>query len=1248
MPAKSKRNAIPRSRVISNAPVYPESSTPLSDDVPSVPSSFDDRPAITIRPGPWFQQDTAPDLDVVRDGAANIQLQGESPQLRETVFDGVVDGREQDEDSCARTIPAIPARPSDTPDPQLNDADATPAVTTHALQRDMTAGHVRSPVLSRELTTLETFSRTLRNYVPSAIPIPSVAPTPPRVSRPLSFGSFLNPVSTPMNTHRDADAGDQHRRRASEDTSSRRMSWTTQGAHDLGNNAIFSLDEEVIEDDLRHDAHLTSRYPAEKPPEQVVWARWDTLELSGCSKRLLFLGFRTGLQLWDCTNLGSVTELLNLSGDWAGATMASVLPRPRSPENDAFGEMRPLIGVLVAIGDRPEFRAYSLRTHQVVKTIYSPALRSFSSSPDFIVLSESHPPALRIVSSSAFVNLYTIHSSSLVPFAYPLPTPVNNNLNVSALDLERDSSAANIHQHKSIPQPIYAISNRLLAFASRVPSDLSFPSTPIPGRSGPFHMESDGGVKAGLGMSQADIGNAAVKLGGTVLSGMKSLGGLAISAARAGVSAAVSGELTTSPKATVDSSKGLSRMFSRSAPTDGTPLGGQHLDVLTGLRRPSDAIPPEKEKQQLPIFTDGQTVPPGCNITVIDLGPFLSDSTQAVPVKVADFTVSKSEPISHIRFSGNGTSVAASMKDGRVVRVFNIRPLSRAARSSVNDSSSLLGERTQAGYSAPSQPPPSISAAPNRSDHPWHVYNLRRGRTSAVVEEIDWANDGRWLALSTRKRTVHVFAINPYGGPPDQASHLLGNVVNVNALQPLRIDISPLVRVRSNATAEQVSAPLAATFVRSSEATMASTLLPAATVHYSTSPSSHSPTHSKPVSPAQRVQRPANYQDMLIFDPVDSTLSLRRIFVEKHTAEVSVPLSSSMPSSFGTSKQTNSSPRRPSGLTQMMEKSTEITGRETIVATWQLGRSQGWPEVHRVLSDDRSIPLITQPSSRPDWLSRAELSTCSASARILPRSIYLSHQFSFHAFGEDYHALLRGHNLDIPSTKVEVRREVEASAYPAGTGEPFMQGLTSPREMGHVSSSFDEPLASALTAELQPLNPSPPVLPMLPNGTPGSSSRSFKNPVPIRSVAVGITDGMSESLIRLRREIGKVRSPRLAARPDNDLSASVPLEFDEEDEEFAIHHMHPETLEERVISRSTSRGEGDSAASVSTPSTNLDPLPVEEDGGDVWQGWDPEDQRAVEDAERFDDITVGFMDEEQDTVREVGKKVQQRMALRRR
>lgn len=240
---------------------------------------------------------------------------------------------------------------------------------------------------------------------------------------------------------------------------------------------------------------------------------------------------------------------------------------------------------------------------------------------------------------------------------------------------------------------------------------------------------------------------------------------------------------------------------------------------------------------------------------------------------------------------------------------------------------------------------------------------------------------------------------------------------------------------------------------------------------------------------------------------------------------------------------------------------------------------------------------------------------------MLPRPIYLSHQFSFHALGEDYHALIRRFHLDIGGVKIDVRREVEISAYSAGSGESFVEAFSSPRDVRRSSSSFDEPLASALSAGLDYMHPSRAVIPMLPNG--GSNPKSFRNSVPIRNMATGISDGMSESLGRIRREMHRVRSPRLG--PRSDASGSVPLEFDEEDEDFLNRDSHQGVHSYESASRSTSRGEG-SGASISTPSTTA--LPLDDEADDLWQGWTTEDKQAIDEAEQFDDV-VGFLDEEQ-------------------
>ncbi|KAL6303055.1 hypothetical protein BKA93DRAFT_917639 [Sparassis latifolia] len=1133
-----------------------------------------------------------------------------------------------------------------------------------------------APLIHSEPTTLESFSRTIRNYVPSSIPIPSAGPIPPRISRPESFGSFLSPSR--LNR-----ASSQH---AHESRGKRRGSEASHPSWEREYTPVFNLDEEVPEGSTRYPGLA----PDETRAEEVLWAGWDSLVEDDAEKprRLLILGYPSGLQIWDSTDLGAVSELLNLSRDWGAVVYAGVLPNPRlSSKDDPMREKRPLLGVVSETRGNIEFVVYSLRTHEVVKRLPTPGLRAFSASDNFIILSTSNPVNLHILSSSTFGVLYTIPSASLVPFASASPSRTrssninlkkssnNPNSNVSHIDLDdngvigADRRPQHHHQHHhhyqhhiDTPRAVYAHSRRLLAFAS--------PLTPAPAVAPGAHpnlhsapaMLTESSPKFALGMSQAELGSAAIKLGGTVLSGMKSLGGLAISAARAGVSAAVAADGSGSGTGS-EGPSGLSKMFfSRSAPSAGAGVGGAHQRRVSqpsseGGRPDVPEIERERRAYIAPAPLSG-----GCNVTVVDLQPLLSSSSSAEappkrPVVVAEFVASKYQPVSCLRFSADGTRLVVSLKDGHSAKIYQLRPAPRVLRSplsvpQVDEADSR--QRHQRDESAVFDVPEGALEPPR------HVYTLQRGRTSAVVEGLACAGDGRWVALATRKRTVHVFATNPYGGRTDDVSHLAGKVVNASELQPYPTELTPIVRLRTSKTPppESCPAPLAFMFLRSSPSTLPSNLLPSIPPHYSTSssPSSvHSASHANPLS----LRTPRNLQDVLVFDPYDGTLSLCRIVVERsasssdHTVG-SVPVvgttSTSLPgvSSLGrlsTSPASSGSPRRASGLSQMMERPAELVAKESRVGTWVLRRGslKDWPEVRTAWAGERKVGRLASA----DWLSRAELSTCSSSPRILPRSIYLSHQFSFYVFGEDYHALIRSYRFDVPAKKIEVRKEVEVSAYAIDSGEAFVQGFQGTRDMNPVSSSFDEPLASAIQGDLPYLKPSPPVLPMYPNGTSGSGARSLRNAIPIRTVA-GIGDTMSEGLGRLRREIGKVRSPRLAAREGYGLPESVPLEFAEEDEDFFVDaralplQLESESMQGAAIDmmRSTSRGRGGDSGeslSLSTPSPNLEPLAAEDGMEGVWQGWEPEDQQAVEDAERFNDITVGFMDEEQETMREVAR-----------
>ena len=138
----------------------------------------------------------------------------------------------------------------------------------------------------REPTPLEAFSRTIRNYVPSSIPIPSAAPSPPRVSRPVSFGSFLTTTqATSASVPPTARERDNDRKRRGSDASSAaaadsRGRWTGSGQRKSepgGEMPVFSLDDDIPEDDPPEDGKLVTRYPGVGDTEEVLWAGWDVL-----------------------------------------------------------------------------------------------------------------------------------------------------------------------------------------------------------------------------------------------------------------------------------------------------------------------------------------------------------------------------------------------------------------------------------------------------------------------------------------------------------------------------------------------------------------------------------------------------------------------------------------------------------------------------------------------------------------------------------------------------------------------------------------------------------------------------------------------------------------------------------------------------------------------------------------------------------------------------------------------------------
>lgn len=265
-----------------------------------------------------------------------------------------------------------------------------------------------------------------------------------------------------------------------------------------------------------------------------------------------------------------------------------------------------------------------------------------------------------------------------------------------------------------------------------------------------------------------------------MLSSMRSLGGMAISAARAGVAAAMSNE---------DASNSRYRpnihQTSRSAPAES---GSRRVLSPMSVRSRRESFTSQEDSGNPTRRTRSPQSAPtvsGCTISILDLRPLLSgDRRTTRPERVGYFAVSDQQAITSLKFSDDGTSIVATVKDGQFAQVFRLAPRPRLPRTSPHHGAAR-DDHTVKSSSAHRH----VILEHEEEEKPQQslLYTLRRGRTPGVIEGIDWLFDGRWFAMGSRKRTIHVFAVNPYGGPVDEASHISGKVINTTELVSLLV-----------------------------------------------------------------------------------------------------------------------------------------------------------------------------------------------------------------------------------------------------------------------------------------------------------------------------------------------------------------------------------------------------------------------------------------------------------------------------
>ncbi|PIN13415.1 WD40 repeat protein [Handroanthus impetiginosus] len=109
-------------------------------------------------------------------------------------------------------------------------------------------------------------------------------------------------------------------------------------------------------------------------------------------------------------------------------------------------------------------------------------------------------------------------------------------------------------------------------------------------------------------------------------------------------------------------------------------------------------------------------------------------------------------PIAALCFDPSGTLLVTASVHGNNINIFRIMPSHMCSGSGSSDWSTSYV----------------------------HLYKIYRGITSAVIQDICFSHDSRWIAIVSSKGTCHIFVLSPFGGDDAfKALHANGQVTSL-------------------------------------------------------------------------------------------------------------------------------------------------------------------------------------------------------------------------------------------------------------------------------------------------------------------------------------------------------------------------------------------------------------------------------------------------------------------------------------
>lgn len=456
-----------------------------------------------------------------------------------------------------------------------------------------------------------------------------------------------------------------------------------------------------------------------------------------------------------------------------------------------------------------------------------------------------------------------------------------------------------------------------------------------------------------------------------------------------------------------------------------------------------------------------------------------------------------------------------------------------------------------------------------------HRYKLMRGITTADVVRAEWSHDAQWVTVGTRSGTVHVYAVNPFGGVPSIANHIQGKVKNPRVLQPYSVSLASVARSIRPSPPVQHDAQHKPANVGSGAETGAATATTAQT--------RSAPPSFLMIGSANRTSDTAGETsspfELLTIDPRSISVTLHAVRCWSTQARPSPLTSHSSEEVHATSPNSTqrlaaaTSPRS-SGLSQMMRKAGEglLHGQQAPRLQAECVRVALWEQLMpdtRATNKQNVSTLLDQPNAslavdraenaslKPvNTVAKAEIETYSQSPAILPASIFLSRQTFFHARTRSSSKQTLSQTGSTKAASESFRCVQRRGSRPIQVRRTAR--IVSREPSSEESSSFDDSLAGALDQMSFDPHTMPPRsasahIPSFPQGQRGRSSGwTSGSSIPIRIVAGGLG-----GIYRAGKELGRGvemarRRTSGATNPEANgaysASASASVSFDGVDE----------------------------------------------------------------------------------------------------